>query len=65
MTLSLFCLPRLHLFDQKYSKKSIIVKYYGNLKWSMLQTIFVETVFSSGLFDDKKNQWTPFIYNIL
>ncbi len=26
------CLPRLHLFDQKYSKNSKIVKYYYNLK---------------------------------
>jgi len=26
------CSPRLHLFDQKYSKNSIIVKYYYNLK---------------------------------
>ncbi len=24
--------PRLHLFDQKYSKNSNIVKYYYNLK---------------------------------
>ncbi len=25
--------PRLHLFDEKYSKNSNIVKYYYNLKW--------------------------------
>ncbi len=24
--LSLFCLPRLHLFDQKYSNKSVILR---------------------------------------
>ncbi len=30
--MSLKCLPRLHLFDQKYSKNSNIVKYYYNLK---------------------------------
>ncbi len=28
---SLLCSPRLHLFDQKYSKNSNIVKYYYNL----------------------------------
>ncbi len=28
---SLLCLPRLHLFDEKYSKNSNIVKYYYNL----------------------------------
>ncbi len=27
-----FCSTRLHLFDQKYSKNSNIVKYYYNLK---------------------------------
>ncbi len=25
------CSPRLHLFDQKYSKNSKIIKYYYNL----------------------------------
>ncbi len=29
---SLFCSPRLHLFNQKYSKISNILKYYYNLK---------------------------------
>ncbi len=28
---SLFCSPRLHLFDQKYNKNGNVVKYY-NLK---------------------------------
>ncbi len=32
MFLSLLCSPRLHLFDQKYSKNSNIVKYYYHLK---------------------------------
>ncbi len=27
---SLLCSPRLHLFDQKYSKNSNIVKYFSN-----------------------------------
>jgi len=30
--ISLFCSPRLHLFDTKYNKNSSIVKYYYNLK---------------------------------
>ncbi len=30
---SLLCSPRLNLFDQKYSKNRIIVKYYYNLKY--------------------------------
>ncbi len=29
---SLLCPQKLHLFDQKYSKNSNIVKYYYNLK---------------------------------
>ncbi len=29
---SLFCSPKLHLFHQKYSKNTNIVKYYSNLK---------------------------------
>ncbi len=29
---SLFCSPRLHIVDQKYSKNSNIMKYYYNLK---------------------------------
>jgi len=29
---SLFCSPRLHLFDKKYSKNCNIVKYFYNLK---------------------------------
>ncbi len=29
---SLLCSQKLHLFDQKYSKNSNIVKYYYNLK---------------------------------
>ncbi len=30
--ISLFWSPKLHLFGQKYSKNSKIVKYYANLK---------------------------------
>ncbi len=36
MFLSLLCSPRLHLFDQKYSKNSNIVKNYYNLKKNFL-----------------------------
>ncbi len=29
---SILCSPMLHIFDQKYSKNSNIVKYYYNVK---------------------------------
>ncbi len=36
---------RLHLFDQKYSRNSNIVKYYLNLKYKFSILIFLKRVF--------------------
>ncbi len=36
---SLLCSPRLHLFDQKYSKNSNIVKYCKNVNQNMISKI--------------------------
>ncbi len=43
---SLLCSPMVHLFDQKYSKNSSIVKYYYNLNNCFL----LEYILKSNLF---------------
>ncbi len=45
--LSLLCSPRLHLFDQKYSKNSNIAKYNYNLKWQFSILIWFKIEFIS------------------
>ncbi len=53
--------PRLHLFDQKYSKNRIIVKYYWNLKYFFSTNSFFnvinlcENFFYSGFFLSKEH----------
>ncbi len=44
---SLFCSPRLHLFDQKYFKNSKIVKYFYNLKWLFSISVYNKILFIS------------------
>ncbi len=53
MTLSLLCSPKLHLFDQKYSKNTNIMKYYCKLK----KTVFYINIFKNVIYpcDEKQN----------
>ncbi len=42
---SLFCPPKLHLFDLKYNKNSNIVKYYYNLHLLIYVVIYLKYIF--------------------